>query len=367
MTARLFFFFMIFLGFITGLSTIPISGFQIFAFIGLSGLFYAFEHSLFPKKIPLWMGGFGFGYFLISLHWIVFSLHVNWGLYFYLVPFALFGLPLFFGLYYALIFWVFPWHHSPKRRPLYFAILWTILEIIRAEFLTGFPWASLGYTWTTILPIAQLASFIGPYGLSFLTVLWGSVPYILLNHNYSSFQKKLYGIFVLLTMGSVWIYGTYRLQTPPQYTQTMIRLVQPNSPQEFAWTRQKMEDQLEEFVRLSAIPSPHNLQAIIWPEFALPLAPQVCPWMVDFIKRSIPHEGVLISNGFFYEKEDSVYNATLVFGEGPQLIEAYGKHRLLPFGEYIPFRAFIDKIFPGQIHKMSGGMGDLRKVLGLRF
>ena len=361
MSTRSFFFLMIFLGSMTGLSTIPAPGLQLFSFIGLSGLFYIFDHPLFSKKIPLWMGCFGFGYFLISLHWIVFSLHVNWGLYYYLIPFALLGLPVFFGFYYALIFWVFPWHKSRKIRPLYFAMLWTVLEIIRAEFLTGFPWASLGTIWTTFLPIAQIASLIGPYGLSFFTVLWGIFPCIFLSPIYSVVQKKLYGIVVLITIGGTWIYGTYRLQIPTQYTEKTIRLVQPNSPQEFQWTQKKMARQLEEFVQLSNKPCMHKLQAVIWPEFSLPLALQVYPWMADFVRRSVPADGVLITNGFFYEREAfgyKAYNATLVFDDTLQLTEVYGKHRLLPFGEYIPFRSLIDGILPGQIHKMSGGMGD---------
>jgi apolipoprotein N-acyltransferase len=367
MTQRQFFFLIIFLGFITGLSSAPIKGFQLFAVSGFSSLFYLFDHTLFSKRKALWIGSFAFGYFLMALHWIVFSLHVNWGLYFYLVPFALLGLPLFFGLYHALIFWVVPWPKEGLKNPFFFASLWTILEIIRAEFLTGFPWASLGYMWTTVLPLAQLASFIGPYGLSFLTVLWALSPYVFLSKKYTSFSKKLYGAFVLITIGSAWIYGILRLEHPAQLSDVTLRLVQPNSPQEFHWTPEKMEAQLEEFVSLSKSPKNQTIKAVIWPEFSLPFAPQVYPWMSDIIKKAVPDGGLLITNGFFYEKLGDgykVYNATLVLDEGPHLVDFYGKHRLLPFGEYIPLRSWIDAIFPGQIHKMSGGMGDFAPGAG---
>lgn len=360
MTHRSLFFLNLFLGVVTGLSSIPVKGFQGFALIGFSSFFYVLKDDLLLKKIPLWIGCFTFGYFLIALHWIVFSLHVNWGLYFYLIPFAIFALPFLFSLYHVFGFWVFPCAQT-IRNPFVFSFLWTSLEIIRAEFLTGFPWASLGYMWTTILPVAQMASLIGPYGLSFFTIIWFALPYFLLSKGHTSFQKILYGLFVLVTMGGMWIYGATRLQSVVDYSKTHIRLVQPNSPQEFRWTNEKMESQLEELVHLSTSPSKQPLQAVIWPEFSLPLAPQVYPWMAGFIKQSIPDGGIFITNGFFYEqglKGYHVYNAILAFGEGPQFINFYGKHRLLPFGEYIPFRSVIDAILPGQIHKMSGGMGD---------
>ena len=46
--------------------------------------------------------------------------------------------------------------------------VWTATELGRGFFLTGFPWVPLGNSQVTTLPIAQLASVIGVYGLSAL-------------------------------------------------------------------------------------------------------------------------------------------------------------------------------------------------------
>ena len=48
---------------------------------------------------------------------------------------------------------------------------WVATELARTLLFGGFPWALLGYTQTTVLPIAQGASLFGVYGLSFLVVL----------------------------------------------------------------------------------------------------------------------------------------------------------------------------------------------------
>ena len=43
-------------------------------------------------------------------------------------------------------------------------------ELGRGYLFTGFPWVLLGYSQATVLPVAQLASVTGVYGLSALVV-----------------------------------------------------------------------------------------------------------------------------------------------------------------------------------------------------
>ena len=47
-------------------------------------------------------------------------------------------------------------------------IVWVATELGRTHVFTGFPWVLLGYSQTTVLPIAQFASLFGVYGVSML-------------------------------------------------------------------------------------------------------------------------------------------------------------------------------------------------------
>src|SRR6266853_4154081 len=47
-------------------------------------------------------------------------------------------------------------------------LVWVATELGRTYLLTGFPWVLLGYSQATVLPVAQLASVLGVYGLSAL-------------------------------------------------------------------------------------------------------------------------------------------------------------------------------------------------------
>src|SRR6185436_14853877 len=49
--------------------------------------------------------------------------------------------------------------------------VWVTTELGRTYFWSGFPWLLLGYSQTTVLPIAQFASVAGVFGLSALVAL----------------------------------------------------------------------------------------------------------------------------------------------------------------------------------------------------
>src|SRR4030095_4493863 len=52
--------------------------------------------------------------------------------------------------------------------------VWVSGELGRQYVWDGFPWTLLGYSQVTVLPIAQLASVVGVYGLSGLLALTGT-------------------------------------------------------------------------------------------------------------------------------------------------------------------------------------------------
>lgn len=356
-------------GGLMGLSSIPILGFQFFFILGLLGFFFCAEQKTFQHHASFAMGCLGFGYFLIALHWIPCALHVNWAQYFYLLPFALLGLPLLFGFYYALWSWCLPWYRFQGFLKIFlFIVMWVTLEIIRAELFTGFPWALLGTMWAPILPIAQLVAWIGPYGLSGLTLAWGLTFYICLSPTYHRWKKILYTTVMLLSLGGSWFYGVGRLSSVPTTPSSFrLRLVQPNLSQKGTWNKARLHQTLHELISLS---TSTKSKIVLWPESALPLAPQLYPGMIALIRQAIPKGGVLLTNGLFYTAASqnsrgfNVHNAVLAINDQGDLLGLYAKHRLLPFGEYIPFRMIVDKIFPGLIHKMSGGIGDFSKGPG---
>ena len=112
---------------------------------------------------------FGLGYFVPGLYWIGYAFLVDAPTFAWLMPFAVLGLPAYLALFTALGFALarLIWTRDASR-VLALAISLTISEWLRGHVLTGFPWNAFGYALTEPLALAQTASLIGLWGLTFL-------------------------------------------------------------------------------------------------------------------------------------------------------------------------------------------------------
>ncbi|MGC1562915.1 MAG: apolipoprotein N-acyltransferase, partial [Bradyrhizobium sp.] len=114
---------------------------------------------------------FGLGYFVPGLYWIGNAFLVDAPTFAWLLPFAILGLPAYLALFTALGFalarllWT-----GDTWRVISLAASLTLAEWLRGHALTGFPWNTFGYALSEPLALAQTASLIGLWGMTFLAV-----------------------------------------------------------------------------------------------------------------------------------------------------------------------------------------------------
>ena len=123
---------------------------------------------------------FGFGYFLAGLYWIGNAFLVDAKMFGWLLPFAVVALPagmaLFtaFGVALARSIWT-----RGATRVLALAAALGLAEWLRGHLFSGFPWNTFGYTVFAPLWLAQSASLVGIWGLTFLAVAICASPAVL--------------------------------------------------------------------------------------------------------------------------------------------------------------------------------------------
>ena len=92
---------------------------------------------------------------------------------------------------------------------------WVATELGRQYVWDGFPWALLGYSQITWLPIAQLASITGVYGLSLLLALTGaSAAYLLVTRGSRRLIVAGSVAALVLAIGCVGAMAPARLSAP---------------------------------------------------------------------------------------------------------------------------------------------------------
>jgi len=335
--------------------------------LALSGLWFllnrAFERNDSFRKI-FWLGWwFGLGHFTAGLYWIAHALTVDLTAFWWLIPFALLGIPSVLAIFTGLSFMILKvWPFEGISRAFAFAGIWVSFEWLRGHLFTGFPWNLLGYTWAFNLEMLQTASLWGVYGLSLLTVLMG----IALNYvvKKDTFERNI-ALSIFLVALLAWGWGKVHLESAKVETSLplAIRLVQPNIPQVLKWDPAQKEAHFRDLLTLTAQPSRLPIKAILWPETAVPYFLEIENFHRMLIADLVPQDGLLFTGALRRTTPGTipveVWNSLLVIDDKGKIVTHYDKSHLVPFGEYIPFRKLMDSLF-GQvsIKKITAGMID---------
>ncbi len=283
--------------------------------------------------------GFGFG--ALTFIWIVEPFMVDAASDAWMAPFALFFMALGNGLFWALAFWVARKLADTRSTALILAlpVAWTAVEVLRSYAFTGFPWGLTSYIWIDT-PVYQLAAFTGPHGLTLLTLLLTAALVLFLA------QGKTTAVMASITVAVAgWFGGTFLLNQPlvtGSSPRPLIRLIQPNAIQEQKWDPEFMPVFYNRQLTLTAKPPERPLDLIIWPEVAVPflLNDEFAPfWEISGAADDVP-----VILGAQRLEGPRAYNSLAVLGPGGKIEQQYDKHHLVPFGEYLPGGALLERI-----------------------
>ena len=341
------------LGALTSLSLPPFN-FYIINFFTFSVFFIFLFKKLnlnFKKKFYFYYGWlFGFSYFLTNLYWITISLTFDKNLSF-LLPLALILIPAFLALFYALITFLF-YIYNPKNilsAFFIFSLLFGIIEFLRGIVLTGFPWNLVVYSLSKNLNLINIVSVIGTYSLNLIVISFFMLPALLI---FRKSSKEIYiTIFILILPIIFFNYGIFQkknfLNKKAKENSFIIRAIGSNIDINRFYNNSQAETVINELISIS---SPISSKKIffIWPEGIIPNTYQDELILYNDIINKNFNENHFIGLGITNKKitDDSIkyYNSFSVYDNNLNLIDNYNKVKLVPFGEFIPFENFLNKI-----------------------
>lgn len=304
-----------------------------------------------------WMGWLaGFAYFFVGCWWVAEAFFVNpeqaW-----MAPFAASLLPAGLGLFWGAATALYRrWAPLGAVRVLLFAALFCAAEWLRGHVLTGFPWNPAGATWRAGGGMSQFASVVGVYGLSLVTVAATAAlaPLIGPGARRSRLISAGLGALALIAVGT---FGAVRLaQSDLQFTDTVVRLVQADVKQETKWSPDAYRSIVDRYVALTGQAAARTPDVVVWPEGALPASANDVFASADAqaIAGAL-RPGQTLLMGLARGEADPMapeggryYNSLFALADegraGLRVAAVYDKHRLVPFGEYLPLGSIMTGI-----------------------
>jgi len=249
---------------------------EILAWVSLVPLLFAIQ-----GENPLTSLYLGFTAGLVSflgiLYWVIVAINIYGGIHLILSGLILLLLVLYLSLYVA----VFAFLLNYIRRRVQWDMLvvapflWVSLEYIRSFFLTGFPWATLGYSQYLNLPLIQVTDITGVYGISFLILLVNSAVYDFISSIGLRERTPIReGVVVLTILSVVFAYGIVKLRKVETISSSQrkikVGLAQGNIDQGIKWDPAYQEKTLQIYQNLSFTLAREQPSLIIWPETATP-------------------------------------------------------------------------------------------------
>jgi len=243
---------------------------------------------------------------------------------------------------------------------------WVTYEYLYMVTDAAFPWLTLGNGLSKFLSFIQIADLIGTLGLSMITIFINIFLYktlkIYLNEKKINF---IYSSIALILLAVPVVYGIFKLNNFEISKQKLkVGLIQPNLNPWEKWEYQEdLNSLLQNYFTLSKKAIDKGAKLIIWPETALPvyLRSATNRDLMDSIYNFVDRNKIYLLTGmpdfiYFNDKTQAppdakfsevfksfyaTYNAVLLFSPNTKKIEQYGKMKLVPFGERVPFVSYL--------------------------
>ena len=249
----------------------------------------------------------------------------------------------FFGLFGAL------WGRWSNRaslieRVLVPAALWVaIVEYARSLLpVRGFTWGQLAQSQHDVPWLLRTAAIGGGWMVSFLLVV---VSALLVEAVRAARERGWREVAACAGAVAVILAGPFLIpESTAEGDPVKVAIVQGNIPREMPASREKDLIIIRSHVHFTE-ELPDDVDLVVWPESAVGIDPALDPEVMDMIAGAAREAGAPMIVGGNLERTDGKYQvmAYLVSEEG-QIIDQYQKTHLVPFGEYVPARRFLDWI-----------------------
>ena len=306
--------------------SMPPWGFWPLAFLAFGGLDQLLKDASSRKERFLVGFSFGMGWLFPGTFWMI-ALTIP----------GYFIQGLLFSAFYGILTFAVP---RTQYRWIALPAVFTLIEAFRYRWpFGGVPLATIAMSQSGS-PLGQTARILGPLFLTFLVVLGGIAISLMWE------RKVIFASGLLALLVGAWALSFVAPKGDKLET-IQIAIVQGGGEQ---GTKAIDTDEREVFDRHVQASSEidGSVDLVLWPEDVVNVRQLFTdsPEFLELQQLAKELDSWLVAGIFERTSETSNANASVVFGPDGNVYDRYDKVRLVPFGEYVPFRNLIEPFAP---------------------
>jgi apolipoprotein N-acyltransferase len=238
------------------------------------------------------------------------------------------------------------------------APVWVATELGRQYVWDGFPWALLGYSQVTVLPVAQLASVTGVYGLSLLLALTAAAAAAFVVER-DTRRRWQFPVVVLLFVAALAGWGQWRMRAGALTSagdSIRVAVVQGNIAQDEKWDPSLRDHIIGRYIGMTRQAVRQGATFVLWPESSFPVyfEEDLRGELVRNLARETGATLLVGSDQFERTRpnappdalDNRFYNAAFLVKPDGSVGAVYRKMHLVPFGEYVPLQRLLFFVGP---------------------
>ena len=230
--------------------------------------------------------------------------------------------------------------------------VWVATELGRTHLFGGFPWVLLGYSQATLLPVAQLASVFGVYGVSALVASVSAAAALLVATPSRRDRLTAAGLVTLVVLCAV-VWGSQRAATAAwtrEGRSLRVGLIQGNVDQAEKWNAARASTIFGDYLRMTRDAIGSGAELVLWPESSTPFLFEEDRAGAESIRELARQTRVAILLGSDQIEwrvdhnrrvPDKTYNSAFMVRADGATAGVYRKMHLVPFGEYVPLKRLL--------------------------
>ena len=299
-------------------------------------------------------------YFAATLYWLVETMTAFGGLALPLAVIAAGLLVAYLALFPAAFAVIFARCHRAFGWRSFFLVpsIWVTTELGRQYLWDGFPWTLLGYSQVTALPVVQIASITGVYGVSGLLAGTSAAAAFVI-----AARGRIRWVVTAATVVAVAgcaAWGAARLRSSPLLTHgepVRVGVLQGNIAQDEKWDPGMRDVITDRYIAMTRQALAQGATFIMWPESSTPFY-----FEEDIVRGSAVRRLAIESSATLLIGSDQVepiatataadpvrsryYNAAFLVKPDGTVGAVYRKMHLVPFGEYVPLKKLLFFVGP---------------------